>query len=162
MLKHLLAAIYILGSCSAFGGEDAGITVTDAWMRASLGKVPTTAAYFKVENKGATEDRLIGVSTPAAAMSHLHESVEENGVMQMRSVAALTLKPGQSLQLDPGGLHVMVMNLKAPLKAGEKVPLVLSFEKAGTIKVEADVRGLNETKAPSHSHDHHDHGDHKH
>jgi periplasmic copper chaperone A len=157
MLKNLLAAACVLCSFAAVAGENAGIAVTDAWMRASLGQVPTTAAYFRIENKGAGEDQLVGVSTPVAGMSHLHESVADNGIMQMRAVEALTVKPGESVQLNPGGLHVMVMNLKAPLKAGEKVPLVLRFEKAGEIKVEAEVRGLNDVKAPVQGHEEHTH-----
>ncbi len=138
-MKALLLFL-VLFSNAAFAADT--IVVSDAWLRASLGKVPTTAAYFKVENRGAAPDKLLSISTTAAGMAHLHESVETNGVAQMRPVPSIELKPGQSVVLAPGGLHVMVMNLKAPLIAGEKVPLVLRFEKAGEVKVEAEVRGL--------------------
>ena len=135
-----LLLVLLLFSHAAFAAET--IVVSDAWFRASLGKVPTTAAYFKLENRGAAADKLLAISTPAAGMAHIHESIETNGIAQMRPVPSIVLKPGESVQLAPGGLHVMVMNLKAPIIAGEKVPLVLRFEKAGEVKVEAEVRGL--------------------
>lgn len=139
-MRIVLIGLLLLGT-AVFAAEP-GIVVSDAWLRASIGKVPTTAAYFKLENTGATEDRLLAVSTPAAGMAHIHESIETNGIAQMRPVPAIALKPGAQVALVPGGLHVMVMNLKVPLKAGERVPLVLRFEKAGEVRVEAEVRGL--------------------
>ncbi len=141
MIRVLCATLFFL--CGTASAADApGIVVTAAWVRASLGQSPTTAAYIRVENKGAKDDRLLSVSTPAAAMAHLHESVSANGMMQMNAVPALVIKPGQTVELTPGGMHIMVMNLKAPLRAGATMPLVLTFEQAGEIKVEAEVRGL--------------------
>lgn len=139
---RLVLAVLLLASGAAAAAVTAGISVTGAWVRASLGQLPTTAAYIKVENKGTTEDRLLSVSTPAAAMANLHESVSDNGIMKMNAVPALVIKPGQTAELAPGGMHIMVMSLKAPLKAGATMPLVLKFEKAGEIRVEAEVRGL--------------------
>jgi protein SCO1/2 len=121
---------------------DKRMVVSDAWLRASIGNVTTTAAYFVLKNETGREDRLMGVSTPVAGMAHIHESLEKDGVAQMRPVHDIALDPGESITLAPGGLHVMVMNLKAPLIAGEKVPLLLRFEKAGEVRVEAEVRGL--------------------
>ena len=139
---RIVLAILLLVSSSAAAPEKPGISVTAAWVRASLGQSPTTAAYIKVENKGTTEDRLLSVSTPAAVMAHLHESVSDNGIMKMNAVPILVIKPGQTVELTPGGMHIMVMSLKAPLKAGATMPLVLKFEKAGEIRAEAEVRGL--------------------
>jgi len=120
------------------------IIISDAWVRASLGKVPTTAAYIKIENHGAKEDKLLSVSTPAAAMASVHNSVTNDaGVVQMQAVMALSVKPGETVALTPGGMHIMVMNVKEPLKAGATVPLTLKFEQAGEITVEAEVRGLD-------------------
>ena len=79
---------------------------------------------------------------PAAGMAHLHESTMKDGVMQMKAVDALVLKPGQSLEMKPGGFHIMVMGLKTALKAGETVRLDLQFEHAGRITVDAEVRGV--------------------
>jgi periplasmic copper chaperone A len=139
----IIAALLLLLNTAA-QAADAGISASNVWMRASLGKVPTTAAYFTLENRGATEDRLLSVSTPVSAMAHIHNSVTTDaGVVQMAAVMSLSIKPGEKVELKPGGMHVMVMNLKAPLKAGETVLLTLWFQKAGEITVEAQVRGLD-------------------
>ena len=123
--------------------NDAGIVVTQAWMRASIGKVTATAAYATIENHSGKDDRLLSVSTPAAGSAELHEKIDDKGIMKMRPVTALTVAQGKTVELNPGGMHIMVTGLKDPLKAGDKVPLVLRFENAGEITVQADVRGLN-------------------
>jgi len=150
MMKTILTTLFLLIAGTSHAAENAKLIVTDAWMRASLGQVPTTAAYFKVENRGTNEDKLLSVSTPVAGMAHLHNSAEANGVMTMTAVNALIVKPGETVTLTPGGVHVMVMNMKAPIKAGSKVQMVLTFERAGRIEVEAEVRGLD--GAPAHKH----------
>jgi periplasmic copper chaperone A len=113
------------------------IEVQHAWARASAGK--TGAAYFSVVNKGATPDRLVAVSTPAADKAQIHEDKMENGMMEMRPVGPMVIAPGQSAQLKPSADHVMLMGLKHPLKEGETFPLTLSFEKAGDIQVVVTV-----------------------
>ncbi len=143
MIRAILTACCLLLSALTYAGEaPKALVISDVWMRASLGQVPTTTAYFKIENRGSADDKLLSVSTPAAAMAHVHNSATTNGVMTMAAVPALSIKPGQTVELSPGGLHIMVMNLKAPLKAGETVPLTLKFERAGEIVVQAEVRGL--------------------
>ena len=146
MIRTILTACCLLLTIAAHAGEaPKALVVSDVWMRASLGQVPTTTAYLKIENRGPAEDKLVSVSTPVAAMSHLHDSANTNGIMSMAAVAALPIKPGQTVELAPGGLHIMVMNLKAPLKVGETVPLTLKFERAGEMTVQAEVRGLSKT-----------------
>jgi periplasmic copper chaperone A len=146
MIRIVLAVCSLLLGVAAHAGDaPATLLISDVWMRASLGQVPTTTAYLKIENRGSADDKLLSVSTPVAAMAHLHQSAETNGVMTMAAVAALPIKPGQTVELAPGGLHIMVMNLKAPLKAGETVPLTLKFERAGEMTVQAEVRGLGKT-----------------
>ncbi len=145
MTRVLLAAAFLLLNVAAHAGEPSKtITISDLWMRASLGRVPTTAAYVKIENRGTTEDKLLAVSTPAAAKAHIHNSVTTDaGVAQMLAVTALSVKPGEKVDLTPGAMHIMIMNLKAPLKAGAMVPMTFKFEQAGEITVEAEVRGLD-------------------
>ena len=121
--------------------QAADVSVSDAWLRASLGQSPNTAGYMKIENRGTAEDKLVGVNM-ATGMAHLHESAMKDGVMQMKAVDALTIKPGETVELKPGGLHIMVMGLKTPLKAGETVPLRLQFARGGEITVNAEVRGV--------------------
>jgi copper(I)-binding protein len=134
-----LLSIFLLVAMasSAFAGD---ITVTGAFARASATPVAKAgAAYMTLVNEGKDADRLIGVSSEIAAMSHLHETKSENGVMSMSAVDGLDVPAGGKVTLQPGGLHVMMMGLKAPLKQGKTFPLELTFEKAGKIIVEVRV-----------------------
>ena len=99
----------------------------------------TGAAYLSVMNHGAAEDAIIAVSTPAAEHASLHETTMENDVAKMNEVPRLVVPAGATIDLAPAGTHIMLTGLKAPLKAGETVPLILTFEKAGEVKVDAAV-----------------------
>ena len=148
MIKFALAFLCFIVSGVAAEASDAPATiaVSEAWVRASLGQSPTTAAYLKIENRGTVEDRLVSISTPVAAMAHLHESVSKNGIMQMQAVNSMVIKPGQTITFAPGGLHIMVMNLNSTLKSGQVVPLTVRFEQAGEIKIDAAVKGIGDAK----------------
>jgi len=117
-----------------------GVTIQEPWVRASLGNVPTSAAYMTIRSD--TPDRLIGVATPAAAGAMLHESVMDGDVLRMRSVDAIEVTPAAPATLAPGGLHVMLTGLTGRLEEGASVTLELTFANAGTVTVEAPVRGL--------------------
>jgi copper(I)-binding protein len=84
-------------------------------------------------------DRLVGASTPVAAMAEVHETVNDNGVMRMRPVALLPLQPGKAVVLKPGGYHIMLMGLKQQLKDGDTFPVTLSFEKNGSVTATVHV-----------------------
>jgi copper(I)-binding protein len=116
------------------------LVVSDPWARASAGKAKTGAAYLRIDNRGRVVDRLIGAATPAAKKAHLHHTVMEAGIMRMRPVTGVDINPGQRTELKPGGLHMMLMDLKAPLEESDTVPLTLTFEKAGSIEVRVQVR----------------------
>ncbi len=137
----LLAAALVAGlaASAAAQGTPSAIAVTDAWARATPPGAKTGAAYVTVANKGTGDDRLIGVSTPVARQAQVHTTINDNGVMKMRPVAALDVKPGTSVSLKPGGLHVMLMGLKAPLTQGQSFPLTLTFAKAGKIETTVKV-----------------------
>jgi copper(I)-binding protein len=120
-----------------------GIMVMEPWAPPSLAGAHNGAAYFMVMNHGDAADRLIALSTPVAAKAELHREDVTNGVMRMRPTGPLTLEPGEMLELKPGTLHVMLLDLKQPLKPGEHFPLTLTFEKAGAMTLEATV-----TKSP--------------
>ncbi|MBX9715353.1 MAG: copper chaperone PCu(A)C [Burkholderiaceae bacterium] len=94
--------------------------------------------YLKLANKGAA-DRLVSASSPAAGAVEIHTMSMEGDVMKMRQVDAIELATGQTVELKPGGYHLMLMGLKAPLKAGDKLPLTLKFEKAGEVVVTINV-----------------------
>jgi len=113
------------------------IVIERPWSRATPVKVG--GAYMTLRNTGAAPDRLIKVASPAAEKAEIHETKIEGGTAMMRAVGALELKPGATVELKPGGLHLMLMGLERPLKEGESLKLVLTFEKAGTIEVEASV-----------------------
>ncbi|MDH3472584.1 MAG: copper chaperone PCu(A)C [Rhodospirillales bacterium] len=117
------------------------LAVTGAWARASLGTAKSGAVYLTVENRGAAADRLIAAETPAASRAALHTHIMEEGVMKMRPVeGGIEIPAGGSAVLAPGGLHVMLMGLAAPLEEGARFPLTLTFEQAGPVTVEVLVR----------------------
>ncbi|MDE2064634.1 MAG: copper chaperone PCu(A)C, partial [Bradyrhizobium sp.] len=92
---------------------------------------------------GTTADKLVGVTGDISDKIEVHEMSMTNGVMKMRPVeGGLTIDPGKSVKFAPNGYHLMIMDLKAPLKQGEKVPLTLQFERAGKVTVTFDVEGI--------------------
>lgn len=121
------------------------------WARATPPSAPAGGGYLTVTNKGAAEDRLISVSSPAAGAVQVHEMKMEGNIMRMREIeGGLAIPPGATVTLAPGGLHLMMMGLKEPLKQGERVPVTLVFQKAGSIDVELAVVAMGAT--PSHDH----------
>jgi copper(I)-binding protein len=97
------------------------------------------AAYLRIANAGKEADRLVAVSTPVAGKAALHSVTDDNGVMKMRPVDGIAVKPGQTVELKPGGLHIMLMDVQGGLKPGDTFPLTLTFEKAGPKSVSASV-----------------------
>jgi hypothetical protein len=140
------AALALAAPLPGVAGDEAAqagdLTITRAWVRASIGTSHPAAAYFTVENRGAAADRLIRVTSPAAGMSEIHVVEEEGGVMRMRPAAALEIPPGGRLELTAGGTHVMLMQLREPLAEGGTLTLELTFERAGTAAVAAPILGL--------------------
>lgn len=118
---------------------DAPIIVTGAWARPTLRGTRTDAAYMTLTNRGQVTDRLVSVSATVADRAELHEEMMSGGVMSMKPVADLTLRPGASIQIDPGHYHIMLIGLATPLVAGESFSLSLTFEKAGAIVVTVPV-----------------------
>ena len=110
--------------------------------------------FFTVENNGAAPDRLLSVSSPIAGIAELHEMRLDGGVMRMRTIPAMEVKSGDKLELKPGGYHAMLTDLKQPLKIGDRFPLVLGFEKAGSVEVSVWVEDMAAAAAPIHEHAH--------
>jgi copper(I)-binding protein len=143
--KPMLRSTFVIGllllaSVAPAVPQTKAIEVTQAWARATPGGAKTAALYMTLVNKGSAEDRLVSVSTPVAGKAEVHSSTTENGVMHMGPVAALAVKPGTPTILKPGGYHVMLTDLKAPLVAGQTFTVSLTFEKAGTIEATATVQ----------------------
>jgi periplasmic copper chaperone A len=119
------------------------IVISQAWSRATPGGAKVGGGYLTIENKGSTPDRLIGGSAAVAGKVEVHEMSMNNGVMTMRPLDnGLTIEPGKTVKLAPGGYHLMLFDLKSALKQGEKIPLTLEFEKAGKVTVSLDVQGV--------------------
>jgi len=110
------------------------LTLTDLWTRATPPKAPTAAGYLTIANKGSEADRLVAASTPLAETGELHIMQVKDGVMTMRPVeGGIEIPPGGTVTLAPGGYHLMFITLKETLKDGGKLPVTLTFEKAGAI-----------------------------
>ena len=119
------------------------LVITQAWSRATPGGAKIGGGYLTIENKGSAPDRLIGGSADVASKIQVHEMAMKNGVMTMRPLDnGLIIEPGKTVKLAPGGYHLMLFDLKSPLKQGDKVPVTLEFEKAGKVKLSFDVRGV--------------------
>src|SRR5450631_3340737 len=111
--------------------------------RATPGGAKVGGGYLTIENKGSTPDRLIGGSADVAGKVEIHEMAMNNGVMTMRPLdKGLAIEPGKTVKLAPGGYHLMLLDLKSPLKQGDEVPVTLEFEKAGEVRLSFDVQGV--------------------
>jgi periplasmic copper chaperone A len=131
-------AAFVLGIGAARADENK-IRIDEAWARATPGIVQTGAVYLSITNHGTAPDQLLAIRTPVAARAELHEMKMVNNVMEMRPIRSLSIAPGQKLVLAPGGYHIMLIGLKAPLMRGQSVPLTLTFAHAGTQDVVASV-----------------------
>jgi copper(I)-binding protein len=119
------------------------LVITQAWARATPGGAKIGGGYVTIENKGAAPDRLMGGSADVAGKVGVHEMAMNNGVMTMRPLdKGLTIEPGKTVKLAPGGYHLMMFDLKNPLKQRDKVPVTLEFEKAGKVQISLDVQGI--------------------
>lgn len=138
------------GMHAAAGSASVGdVAIEGAYARPSLGKAPNSAVYMTLRTSGAA-DRLVSAASPAAEAVEIHTSeMDSRGVMTMRPVEAVPVEPGAAAELKPGGYHIMLVGLVAPLEEGSTIPVTLSFEKAGDVTMEVPVG-----KAEA-GHDHH-------
>lgn len=125
------------------------IKVENPYTRATVAGQKVAGGFMKIENKGAA-DQLISASSPIAAEMQLHTMSMEGNVMKMREVKAIDVPANGSVDLKPGGLHLMFMDIKAPLKAGESVPVKLKFQKAGELEIKVPVRELGGSSHSKH------------
>jgi periplasmic copper chaperone A len=138
-----LAALLALGPACADEVKAGDLVISQAWTRATPNGAKIGGGYVTIENKGSAPDRLIGGSADVAGKVEVHEMSMVGGVMKMRPVEkGLTIDPGKTVKLAPGGYHLMMMDLKSQLKQGDKVPVTLEFEKAGKVTVSFDVAGV--------------------
>jgi copper(I)-binding protein len=156
MNTFLPRSIALAAALLAAGAAVAQTTIQDAWVRGMVAPQRATGAFMKITApQGA---RLVAVSSPAARVAEVHEMVMQGDVMAMRAIEALELPAGKTVELKPGGHHLMLMGIDQPLKAGETVPLTLTVEgkdgKRETIELKVPVKAVNAAAAaqPAHKH----------
>ena len=140
VLAIALSMFLGLPSSSFAGSQD--IVVEDAWARASIGKNRPGAVYMTVLNTGTDPVTLLGLETPLAMMLDIHRTTTNvNGVSSMAPAGEITIAPGETLSLEPGGLHAMLMQLQTPMVEGESFSMTLTFDDGGTVSVEVPILG---------------------
>jgi copper(I)-binding protein len=145
-MKRILLAVAALTASTAALAQT---SVTDAWVRGTVGGQKATGAFMQL--KSASGAALVSASSPVAGVVEIHEMKMEGDVMRMRAIPKLDLPANRTVELKPGGYHVMLMELKQPLRKGEVVPITLRVQaadgKTETVEVKAEVRDL--TAAPA-------------
>lgn len=147
MNHHLSATFFALALFTTFpdgalaGSQD--VVVEHAWARASFGTDRPGAAYLDVTNAGAEPVTLVGLETDLAMMPEIHRtSVNAEGVSSMAPAGEIMIAPGETVALEPGGLHAMLMRLHAPMTEGESFTLTLVFADEGTVTVDVPILGI--------------------
>ena len=148
LIRSLAAATLF----AAAAGAQAQVTVSNAWVRATVPAQKATGAFLQLQS--VQDARFVAVTSPLTPTVEVHEMAMQGDVMRMRQVQAVDLPAGKIVDLKPGGHHIMLMNLKAQVKEGDTVPLTLVFEgkdgKRQSVEVKAPVHGLSHQGAPGH------------
>ena len=145
MLKNALILVALLLPAFFAQAQEytaGSLVVSDPWSMELPPNAPAVAAYFTIENKGETADRLLSVDTPLAGQAQLHEHVHANGLMKMQQVQTVEIAPRTKVSFAPMAYHVMLLDLKdrSKLVAGQQFPVTLHFEKAGDVEVQVVVQ----------------------
>jgi copper(I)-binding protein len=145
MKRSLIAGLLLVAATTAQAQSAAPVTVKDAWVRATVPSQKTTGAFMQLTSPEGT--RLVEARSSAAGVVEIHEMAMVDNVMKMRAVPGVDLPPGKTVELKSGGYHMMLMDLKSQVRAGDSVPLTLVFEgkdkKRQTVEVKAVARPLN-------------------
>jgi copper(I)-binding protein len=147
----LAALLALLTGASAHDYKLGSLHIVHPWARATPKGASVGGGYMKITNNGTVADRLVGGSSPVAGRFEIHEMSVEQGVMRMRLLRdGLEIKPGQTVELKPGSFHVMLIDLKQPIREKERFKGTLIFEKAGTVEVEYAVEAVGASPGGSH------------
>lgn len=156
-MKNLsLLVAGLMFSAGVFAGAADAVSVHDAYVRLAPPNAPATGAFMVIKNNGEKDVKVLKADNQVSKVTELHTHLNEGGVMKMRPVSAIDIKPKSEAVLKPGGLHVMLIDLKAPMKEGDMVPITLSFDDGSSKVVDAKV--VKPTAAPVPM----DHMNHKH
>lgn len=145
----MFAAMLASGAAIAVDYQAKALRVSDPFVRATPPGAKVAGAFMTIRNQGTEPDRLLSASSPVAGLVEIHEMAVEGGMMKMRAVKGIDLKPGATVELRPGGYHVMLQDLKQPLKQGDQIPVQLKFEKSGVVEIKVQVEAMG---AAAHSH----------
>lgn len=139
-----LGAMALLTTGTSFAqAQHAGhIQIEHPWARATAPGQTTGAGYMGIKNTGTADDTLLSVESGVADMTELHQTVSDGSMTKMEAAKKLPIPKGQTVQISPGGYHIMFMHIKAPFKQGDKIPATLTFEKAGKVAVEFQIEPL--------------------
>lgn len=137
--RLLAAALLTSLSCAAYS---AGVSIGDPYARAVPPGQPNSAVFMSLENQSDQGQALVGAESTVSEVVELHTHVEEDGMMRMRRIEKIEVPAGETVTLQPGGLHVMLIGLKQPLDAGDVVDLTLVFEDGSRSSVQAPVRRI--------------------
>jgi periplasmic copper chaperone A len=151
-MKSSVSLVVIAATLALLGSSaQAQTTISEAWVRGTVPQQQATGAFMRITS--AQGGKLVGVATPVASISEIHEMKMEAGVMKMAAVPALDLPAGKVVELKPGGYHLMFMGLKQALKAGDTVPVTLTVEgkdgKKESLDLKLEVRALGASPAAS-------------
>lgn len=151
ILMAAALAVLVAGAARADDYKAGSIDIKDPWTRATPRGASVAAGYATLSNRGSTADRLVGASFAVASSVELHSMSMEDGVMRMRPVAGgVEIKPGETVELKPNGLHLMFLGLKQPLQQGQRMKGTLVFQTGGTADVEFVVQGMGGGPANHH------------
>src|SRR4051812_44005941 len=158
LITMIACALAFAASAQAHEYKIGTLQIGHPWARATPKGATVGGGYLTITNNGTTADRLVGGSSPIAERFEVHEMSMDGNVMRMRPVKdGLEIKPGQTVKLEPGGLHIMLVNLKQPIKEGERVKGTLTFEKAGSVDVEYAVVPVGASPGGKSEHSDHQH-----
>jgi hypothetical protein len=142
IVASALLALALAGAANAQTVKAGALTVTGLQLRATPAGLPTSAAYLTIENHGRSADKLVGIQCACAASAMVHRTETKNSVSSMSMVGEVEIPAGGKVEFKPDGLHVMLVGLKAPLKAGALQEMTLRFQKDGTVKAGFHVRDV--------------------
>jgi hypothetical protein len=152
IMKTISFAVAAVTACFSLGAFAAGaadsVSVVDPYVRLAPPGAQATGAFMALKNAGDKDVKVVRAENSASKITELHTHVNENGVMKMRPVPAIDIKAKGEAVLQPGGLHVMMIDLKEPMKEGDKVAITLDFDDGSSKKVEATVRKPMPMPAP--------------
>ena len=149
-LSMLVSGLFV--SLAAFAGAADQVEVHEPYVRLAPPNAPATGAFMVIKNTGDSPVKVVKAENPTSKLTELHNHINDNGVMRMRQVPAIEIPAKGEAVLKPGGLHVMLIDLKAPMKEGDSVPITLTFDDGSSKTVDAKV--VRPVPAPAMKHKH--------